>query len=85
MNEIHDVDLLSLLLANFFVTYGFFVTNIIHRQFIKAISFGKEWKKFGIACPHPKLIVLHRDNSIRAIVTSANFGQTVYNITLSHG
>ncbi|XP_076919289.1 uncharacterized protein LOC143580033 [Bidens hawaiensis] len=45
---------------------------VIYPQFPEVISFGKEKKKFGIACHHPKLFVLHRDDSIRVIITSAN-------------
>ncbi|KAJ0923705.1 putative phosphodiesterase I [Helianthus annuus] len=45
---------------------------VIYPQFPEVISFGKEKKKFGIACHHPKLFVLQRDDSIRVIITSAN-------------
>ncbi|KAI7731877.1 hypothetical protein M8C21_032241, partial [Ambrosia artemisiifolia] len=45
---------------------------VIYPQFPEVISFGKERKKFGIACHHPKLFVLQRDDSIRVIITSAN-------------
>ncbi|KAL8215840.1 hypothetical protein R6Q57_022677 [Mikania cordata] len=45
---------------------------IIYPHFPEVISFGKERKKFGIACHHPKLFVLQRDDSIRVIITSAN-------------
>ncbi|PWA56230.1 forkhead-associated domain-containing protein / FHA domain-containing protein [Artemisia annua] len=45
---------------------------VIYPQFPETISFGKERKKFGIACHHPKLFVLQRDDSIRVIITSAN-------------
>lgn len=45
---------------------------VIYPQFPEVISFGKDRKKFGIACHHPKLFVLQRDDSIRVIITSAN-------------
>ncbi|PWA91862.1 forkhead-associated domain-containing protein / FHA domain-containing protein [Artemisia annua] len=45
---------------------------VIYPQFPETISFGNERKKFGIACHHPKLFVLQRDDSIRVIITSAN-------------
>ncbi|GJX88407.1 forkhead-associated domain-containing protein [Tanacetum coccineum] len=45
---------------------------VIYPQFPETISFGKERKKFGIACHHPKLFVLQRDDTIRVIITSAN-------------
>uniref|UniRef100_UPI001CB9103D uncharacterized protein LOC122578995 n=1 Tax=Erigeron canadensis TaxID=72917 RepID=UPI001CB9103D len=45
---------------------------VIYPQFPEVISFGKERKKFGIACHHPKLFVLQRNDYIRVIITSAN-------------
>ncbi|XP_039125962.1 uncharacterized protein LOC120261995 isoform X2 [Dioscorea cayenensis subsp. rotundata] len=36
------------------------------------IAFGKDRKKQGVACHHPKLFVLQRESGIRVIVTSAN-------------
>ncbi|KAI3820624.1 hypothetical protein L1987_08172 [Smallanthus sonchifolius] len=45
---------------------------VIYPQFPEVISFGKERKKFGIGCHHPKLFVLQRDDTIRVIITSAN-------------
>ncbi|PWA80602.1 forkhead-associated domain-containing protein / FHA domain-containing protein [Artemisia annua] len=45
---------------------------VIYPQFPETISFGKERKKFGIACHYPKLPVLQRDDSSRVIITSAN-------------
>ncbi|GJN27745.1 hypothetical protein PR202_gb15792 [Eleusine coracana subsp. coracana] len=41
-------------------------------RFPEEIAFGKDRKKQGVACHHPKLIMLQRNNSIRIIVTSAN-------------
>jgi len=40
--------------------------------FPEAVAFGKDSKKQGIACHHPKLLVSQRENSIRVIITSAN-------------
>lgn len=40
--------------------------------FPEAIAFGQDHKKLGIACHHPKLIVLQREDNIRVIITSAN-------------
>lgn len=40
--------------------------------FCDEIAFGKDRKKKGIACHHPKLIVLQREHSIRVVITSAN-------------
>jgi len=36
------------------------------------MAFGKDRKKQGVACHHPKLIVLQREDSMRVVVTSAN-------------
>jgi hypothetical protein len=41
-------------------------------QFPEEIAFGKDRKKQGVACHHPKLLVLQRKDSMRVIVTSAN-------------
>jgi len=43
-----------------------------HPPFPETIAFGKDRKRHGIACHHPKLIVLQREDSIRVIITSAN-------------
>lgn len=40
--------------------------------FTEAVAFGKDCKKQGIACHHPKFLVLQREDSIRVIITSAN-------------
>ncbi|XP_023766315.1 uncharacterized protein LOC111914840 [Lactuca sativa] len=45
---------------------------VIYPQFPEVISFSTDRKKFGIACHHPKLFVLQRDDSMRVIITSAN-------------
>jgi hypothetical protein len=44
----------------------------VYPPFPEAIAFGKDRKKLGIACHHPKLFVLQREDSIRIIITSAN-------------
>ena len=41
-------------------------------RFPEEIAFGKDRKKQGVACHHPKLIVLQREDSMRVVVTSAN-------------
>ena len=41
-------------------------------RFPEAIAFGKDRKKQGVACHHPKLIVLQREDSMRVIISSAN-------------
>ena len=52
--------------------------NLVHFVFNRyppfpdAVAFGKDRKKQGIACHHPKLLVSQRENSIRVIITSAN-------------
>lgn len=43
-----------------------------HPPFPEEIAFGKDRKNSGIACHHPKLIVLQRDDSLRVAITSAN-------------
>ncbi|XP_042393128.1 uncharacterized protein LOC121984314 isoform X3 [Zingiber officinale] len=45
---------------------------LVYPMFPDEIAFGKDRKKQGVACHHPKLIVLQRDESLRVIVTSAN-------------
>lgn len=40
--------------------------------FPEVIAFGNDLKKRGIACHHPKLLVLQREDSIRVVITSAN-------------
>ncbi|KAM7483536.1 hypothetical protein LguiB_008119 [Lonicera macranthoides] len=45
---------------------------ILYPPFPEVIAFGKDRKKLGIACHHPKLFVLQREDSIRVIITSAN-------------
>ncbi|KAL6652826.1 hypothetical protein ACP70R_011751 [Stipagrostis hirtigluma subsp. patula] len=45
---------------------------LVYPQFPEVIAFGKDRKKQGVACHHPKLIVLQREDSLRVVVTSAN-------------
>ncbi|KAK2976624.1 hypothetical protein RJ640_021426 [Escallonia rubra] len=45
---------------------------VVHPPFPEVIAFGKDRKKLGIACHHPKLLVLQREDSVRIIITSAN-------------
>ncbi|XP_043724117.1 uncharacterized protein LOC122671086 [Telopea speciosissima] len=45
---------------------------LVYPQFPEVIAFGKQRKKQGVACHHPKLFVLQREDSIRVVVTSAN-------------
>ncbi|XP_044493341.1 uncharacterized protein LOC123216821 isoform X2 [Mangifera indica] len=45
---------------------------LVFPPFPEAIAFGENRKKQGIACHHPKLFVLQREDSIRIIITSAN-------------
>lgn len=40
--------------------------------FPEAIAFNNDRKKSGIACHHPKLIVLQREDQLRVVITSAN-------------
>ncbi|KAL8141054.1 hypothetical protein V2J09_007075 [Rumex salicifolius] len=43
--------------------------------FPEAIAFGKDSRKQGVACHHPKLLVLQREDTIRVIVSSANLNE----------
>ncbi|KAF0894192.1 hypothetical protein E2562_035706 [Oryza meyeriana var. granulata] len=45
---------------------------LVYPQFPEEIAFGNDRKKQGVACHHPKLLVLQRKDSMRVIVTSAN-------------
>ncbi|MBA0604357.1 hypothetical protein Godav_017023 [Gossypium davidsonii] len=40
--------------------------------FPEVIAFGNDLKKRGIACHHPKLLVVQREDGIRVVITSAN-------------
>ncbi|XP_051206098.1 uncharacterized protein [Lolium perenne] len=45
---------------------------LVYPRFPEEIAFGKDRKKQGVACHHPKLIVLQREDSMRVIISSAN-------------
>ncbi|KAA8540586.1 hypothetical protein F0562_024495 [Nyssa sinensis] len=45
---------------------------VVYPPFPEIIAFGKDCKKQGIACHHPKFLVLQREDTIRVIITSAN-------------
>ncbi|KAJ1387765.1 Tyrosyl-DNA phosphodiesterase I [Sesbania bispinosa] len=45
---------------------------VVYPPFPETIAFGNNRKKQGIACHHPKLIILQREDSIRVVITSAN-------------
>ncbi|XP_031391719.1 uncharacterized protein LOC116203897 [Punica granatum] len=46
--------------------------EVVFPPFPESIAFGNDRKKQGIACHHPKLFVLQREDRIRVIITSAN-------------
>ncbi|XP_061369912.1 uncharacterized protein LOC133312686 [Gastrolobium bilobum] len=52
---------------------------VVHPPFPETIAFGNNRKKQGIACHHPKLIVLQREDSIRVVITSANLVEKQWN------
>lgn len=52
---------------------------VVYPPFPEDIAFGKDMKKPGIGCHHPKLFVLQRDNFLRVIVTSANLVPSQWN------
>ncbi|XP_042501635.1 uncharacterized protein LOC122079325 isoform X2 [Macadamia integrifolia] len=52
---------------------------LVYPQFPEVIAFGKQRKAQGVACHHPKLFVLQREDSIRVIVTSANLVSRQWN------
>ncbi|XP_073141599.1 uncharacterized protein [Henckelia pumila] len=46
--------------------------TVVYPPFPEEIAFNKDQKNSGIACHHPKLIVLQREDSMRVVITSAN-------------
>ncbi|KAK9108665.1 hypothetical protein Syun_024676 [Stephania yunnanensis] len=52
---------------------------VVYPPFPDDIAFGKDRKKQGIACHHPKLLVLERKDNIRVIITSANLVSKQWN------
>ncbi|CAN0915962.1 hypothetical protein LINGRAHAP2_LOCUS29436 [Linum grandiflorum] len=53
--------------------------ELVFPPFPEDIAFGKDLKKKGIGCHHPKLLVLQRDDSLRVIITSANLNANQWN------
>lgn len=45
---------------------------LVFPPFPEVIAFGKDRKRQGVACHHPKMMVLQRADRIRVVVTSAN-------------
>ncbi|CAL5361703.1 unnamed protein product [Camellia sinensis] len=45
---------------------------VVYSPFPEVIAFGNDRKRSGIACHHPKLLALRREESIRVVITSAN-------------
>ncbi|KAL7179760.1 hypothetical protein ACSBR1_043042 [Camellia fascicularis] len=52
---------------------------VVHPPFPEVIAFGNDRKRSGIACHHPKLLVLQREESIRVVITSANLVEKQWN------
>lgn len=48
------------------------ILNDSYPPFPEAIAFGNDRRKSGIACHHPKLIVLQREDKLRVVISSAN-------------
>ncbi|XP_048603106.1 uncharacterized protein LOC106422624 [Brassica napus] len=46
--------------------------TMVFPPFPEEIAFGKDRKNRGIACHHPKLFILQREDNVRVIITSAN-------------
>ncbi|XP_057791471.1 uncharacterized protein LOC131008566 [Salvia miltiorrhiza] len=46
--------------------------TVVYPPFPEVIAFNNDRKKSGIACHHPKLIVLQREDKLRVVITSAN-------------
>lgn len=49
-----------------------YILPLSYPRFPEVIAFGKDRKNQGVACHHPKLIVLQREDSMRVIISSAN-------------
>ncbi|XP_019188818.1 PREDICTED: uncharacterized protein LOC109183063 isoform X2 [Ipomoea nil] len=45
---------------------------VVYPPFPEVIAFGKDRRKSGIGCHHPKLFLVQREDSIRVVITSAN-------------
>ncbi|KAL0342218.1 UNVERIFIED_CONTAM: hypothetical protein Scaly_1884400 [Sesamum calycinum] len=46
--------------------------TLVYPPFPEVIAFNRDRKNLGIACHHPKLFVLQREDSLRVVITSAN-------------
>ncbi|KAL7162023.1 hypothetical protein ACSBR2_042487 [Camellia fascicularis] len=53
---------------------------VVYPPFPEVIAFGNDCKRSGIACHHPKLLVLQREESIRVVITSANLVEKQVNL-----
>ncbi|KAJ7945195.1 Tyrosyl-DNA phosphodiesterase [Quillaja saponaria] len=52
---------------------------VVYPPFPESIAFSNNRKKQGIACHHPKLFVVQREDNIRVVVTSANLVEKQWN------
>ncbi|KAI7979380.1 Tyrosyl-DNA phosphodiesterase 1 [Camellia lanceoleosa] len=52
---------------------------VVYPPFPEVIAFGNDCKRSGIACHHPKLLVLQREESISVVITSANLVEKQWN------
>ncbi|XP_020680271.1 uncharacterized protein LOC110097942 [Dendrobium catenatum] len=52
---------------------------LVYPPFPDEIAFGNDRSKKGVACHHPKLLVLQREESVRVVVTSANLVSKQWN------
>ncbi|XP_028766135.1 uncharacterized protein LOC114724031 isoform X1 [Neltuma alba] len=53
--------------------------TVVYPPFPDSVAFGNDRKKQGIACHHPKLFVVQREDSIRVVITSANLVEKQWN------
>lgn len=67
----HVYILVFLLVLHYFLSNEF-SSGLRFPPFPEEIAFGKDCKNRGIACHHPKLFILQREDNIRVIITSAN-------------
>ncbi|KAF7834080.1 tyrosyl-DNA phosphodiesterase [Senna tora] len=52
---------------------------VVYPPFPESVAFSNNRKKQGIACHHPKLLVLQREDTIRVVITSANLVEKQWN------
>ncbi|CAM8912602.1 unnamed protein product [Rhodiola kirilowii] len=52
---------------------------VVYPPFPEAIAFGSDRTKRGVACHHPKLLMMLREHSVRVIITSANLVEKQWN------